>query len=381
MIPQLFATNFAPIAESWVAATNLVNGRSLLGWAPLYADTREPLQLCFGVDRAPATFCSPATPVVQTLPFHLAPGGHTLHVTTVLSNGDAAGAPLALPVFVDDKEGADPESPRVLLTTPAFGSRIEITNGLTGAEPGSVVSGGCELAFVVVGGSGVVSDVGGDGSGRTASLNLPSWATGASVVLEVAGQTTVWMSVADTYVTLSGVELGTHAVSATVVGADSYALGPSTLTVLEFVVPASDLAKLQFFPLHAINSTGVVDSYAANTFAARRTSSSSSRQLKTAPPSMQPSAPLASKGFAAMFRQFGSTAPTTPTSSPSSSVAGAPSNGASSSSSPLRPIRVLFVGSRSFDGQKTIWLHQMRLLPRDRFQLAFVSFMPGEVSK
>ena len=375
LVSEIFASSLAPIAESWVSATNLVNGRSLLGWEPSYTNTRESLQLCFSVDQAPATFCSPATPVVQTLPFPLDPGGHTLHVTTILANGDAAGAPLALPLFVNDKEGADPALPRVLFTTPAFGSRIEITEGLVSAEPGSVVSGGCELAFVVVGGDGVIGDPGDGSNGQIATKNLPSWATGASVVLDVAGQTAVWMAVTDTYVTLSGVELGTHAVSATVVGANGYALGPTTITLLEFVVPASDLAKLQFFPPASADSSGVVvDSYAANTFAARR--ASSSRQQKPAHPTLQPSATsMASKGLAAIFRQLGAA------SSLSSSTAGSSSavwsRGEASS---LYPIRVLFVGSRSFDGQKTIWLHQMRLLPRDRFQLAFLSFMPGEVS-
>ena len=39
------------------------------------------------------------------------------------------------------------------------------------------------------------------------------------------------------------------------------------------------------------------------------------------------------------------------------------------------PVRVLFVGSMKWDGQKTIWLQQIRGLDRARFDLRYVSFM------
>ena len=159
----------APVAESWAAATNVADGQCLLGWAPPLTHSGESLQLCFSVDFEPATFCAPAAPAVQTLPVALAPGAHTLHVTTIRANGDAAGAPLALPVFVADAPGADPASPRVLFTSPAFGARLEFTAGPTGTDAGGVVSGSCELGFVVVAGGGVV---GGHSGGRGAQVGL-----------------------------------------------------------------------------------------------------------------------------------------------------------------------------------------------------------------
>jgi hypothetical protein len=309
---------------------------------------------------------------VQTLPVALAPGAHTLHVTTIRANGDAAGAPLALPVFVADAPGADPASPRVLFTSPAFGARLEFTAGPTGTDAGGVVSGSCELAFVVVAGGGVVGGHSGGARGEAAADDVPAGLSGASVVMDVSGQATVGMGLGDRFLGLAGVEPGTHAVSATVVSADGYALGPTSLTLVEVAVPASDLARLQFFPPLSssssssnYSSTGD-DSFAANTFAARR----AARLPPTSPPPLlTPAVPQGVAGV--LHRPKGSSAADPPLGP--LGPQGAPLGG-------QRPIRVLFVGSRSFDGQKTIWLHQMRLLPKDRFDLAFVSFMPDAVS-
>jgi len=41
---------------------------------------------------------------------------------------------------------------------------------------------------------------------------------------------------------------------------------------------------------------------------------------------------------------------------------------------PLKPASVVFVSTLTFDGQKTIWLHQLRLLDRKAFSMSFVTF-------
>lgn len=46
----------------------------------------------------------------------------------------------------------------------------------------------------------------------------------------------------------------------------------------------------------------------------------------------------------------------------------------SSTASTKRQLRILFVGMLKFDGQKTIWLNQMRLLSRSRYRMEYITF-------
>jgi len=321
-----------PPPPPWFAATGLGDAGTLLAWPLNEVSSLTPpstggdgATLCFSLDHEPAVRCQPARATSQVLPTRLSPGSaHVLHATL----HDAAtgrplwgeGTPRAISfrcLVSDAGSGARAGSgPRVLFLSPAYGAVVEIGGGGAAGGDGDVISGDLDLRISVMGGA--------------AGGALAAWPPGASVVFSIAGQTEFEVADETEYLNLAGMEPGTHHVAAVVVDrASRRALGPETETLVEVVVASRG---------------GAFD------------------RLRRLPPRHDPAA------FDRVAYTFHD--PPAPSSPPTSPLPAAAA-GAKATRSPLR---VSMVGTLKFDGQRTIWLQQMRLLDRARFALRVVTF-------
>eukprot|EP00613_Pedinella_sp_CCMP2098_P076076 CAMPEP_0171935822 /NCGR_PEP_ID=MMETSP0993-20121228/33272_1 /TAXON_ID=483369 /ORGANISM="non described non described, Strain CCMP2098" /LENGTH=878 /DNA_ID=CAMNT_0012576839 /DNA_START=263 /DNA_END=2899 /DNA_ORIENTATION=+ len=292
-----------------------------------------------------------ASPSFQVLDLALNKGPHTLHVVSfpvadsrdnkLLPDGEVGSVqePFILSVYVEPPA----PGPRVLFVSPAYGEIIALKD----VEGSLLDSGELTVSFQIVGGGGGGADHAIDGGRQPGS-----WPVDSAVVISVAGQGLLELGEETDSVDLSGLEPGTHELTATVVHASTRQPlgGGSTTLLFDVVLHPNAMPRHRHFPPPPLPHSFVFG-----------------QQEETHSPPLVPSSPLQQQ------QPFGLSATERPSlqHTTATTAHGGRQGGGGGGRAPWR---VTYVGMLKFDGQKTIWLHQMRYLPRELFQLRFLTF-------
>lgn len=336
--------NHLVTSQPWFSAiSDLETNRTVVGWVPSSLAHRDDQWLCFSVDgESELSDCQRPSRSYHVLERALPEGTHTLHVTSLSESVvevDDNETPDVLSVYVEPP--APSLLPQVLFVFPAYGDIIELED----VEGSLLDAGQLQIFFSVVGGGGGALE---EGETRQMGRSRRTWPKNAVVVFEVAGQKGFELSEETNNCHLSGLEPGTHQLTASLLDASTRSpLGPPSSLLFDVVLHHNAMQRHRYTPPPPPPLPSRIDTH--NPATATGSVQSSSNPLSMPSPSSLSTQEQQERQQQQQRKRR-------------------------RKKKTKRPWKVTYVGMLKFDGQKTIWLHQMQLLPREEFELRYLTF-------
>jgi hypothetical protein len=334
------------VGPPWHSSFTLQDNTTLIGWNDdNYRLASSAPSLCFSIDGKAGLHCIKTQNIYQALPFQLSQGEHLLHVSKDMST-----TPDQIAIYVEPRRHDD--GLKVMFLSPTYGTNIELDD-----LESEIAKTTLAVFFSIIDMNSTFEDV----PSSQDKLLPPN----TMMVVGLSGQGEFIVKENTNNFVLSGIEPGTHRITAQIL--DSHTrlpLGSKTELVFDAILSPRVLARHQYQVLNQQQQKRIFTK-GDDLHITTATTPPMKKDNERKTPPISSSSSLKSI-FGQLFKvdvgekgEVHSNANEKPESSNNSSH---------------KKIKLCFVGSLKYDGQRAIWLHQMKLLKKEEFDISMVTF-------